>query len=155
MLGALFAGFGPMQFLQLGLGAVSAYSQIQQGRIAAGTAEQQAEQMEIDGIANEAKAINNMVLRIENYDNAMATNEAVFGLLGRDDTSIDAFRQAEQKTLMKDLRTLGMQQELDKGQTKLAAMIEVDRGRNAMRAASIGAITSLGNSYYKARQTIA
>ena len=135
---------GPLAVLQLAMGAVSAFGQIQAGRAAAGTAEQQAEQMEIDGIANEAAAIQNMVARIEQYDNAMATNDAIFGMLGREDSSIDAFRGSEQKVLMRDLRILGTQQELEKGQTKLAAMIEVERGKNAQRASFFNAISSMG-----------
>ena len=145
---------GPLAFVQLAMGAVSAFGALQAGRAAAGTAEQQAEQMEIDGIANEAAAMQNMVARIEQYDNAMATNEAVFGLLGRDDTSIEAFRRSEEKVLMRDIRILGTQQELEKGQTKLAAMIEVERGKNAQRASFFNAISAMGqgiSGYYKYR----
>ena len=135
---------GPLAFVQLAMGAVYAFGAIQAGRAAAGTAEQQAEQMEIDGIANEAAAMQNMVARIEQYDNAMATNEAVFGMLGREDASIEAFRRSEEKVLMRDIRILGTQQELEKGQTKLAAMIEVERGKNAQRASFFNAISAMG-----------
>ena len=74
----------------------------------------------------------------------MATNEAIFGMLGREDASIDAFRSAEQKVLMRDLRILGTQQELEKGQTKLAAMVEVQRGKNAQQASFFNAISAMG-----------
>ena len=147
MIGALLGAFGGGSALagaQLALGAVSTFAQLQAGAAAAGTAEQQAESMEIDGIANEAQALQNMVIRQEQYFDALANNEAIFGftLQGGESTSIEALKVAERRTLVKDLDVLSSQMQLERGQTKLASMIEVQRGRNAQRASLFNAIGS-------------
>lgn len=146
---ALFAGMNAMQGLQLALGAVSIYSGMKAGAVAAGTAEQQAKQMEIDGITNEAQAIQNMNQRIEDYDNAMASNEAAFGLIDRNPDDLVAFKDEEKRVLMRDLKTLKTQRELDKGQTKIASMVEVQRGKNAQRSAIYQAIGTGINTMIK------
>lgn len=159
MIGALLGAFGGGSALagaQLALGAVSTFAQLQAGAAAAGTAEQQAESMEIDGIANEAQALQNMSIRIDQYNDALANNEAIFGftLGGGESTSIQALQAAERKTLVKDIDVLSSQMQLDRGQTKLAAMIEVQRGRNAQRASFFNAIGSGLKGYIAYKESV-
>lgn len=146
---ALLAGMNAVQGLQLALGAVSIYQGMKAGAAAAGTAEQQAKQMEIDGITNEAQAIQNMNQRVEEYDNAMASNEAAFGLINRNPEDLVDFKDEEKRVLMRDLKTLKTQRELDKGQTKIASMVEVQRGKNAQRSAIYQAIGTGINTMIK------
>lgn len=152
MLPALFAGMNAMQGLSLALGAVQAFGAIQAGRAAAGTAEQQAEAMEIDGISAEAQAMENMVARQEDYENAMASNEAAFGLINRNPDDTVAFEDEEERVLMRDLRILRTKQELQQGKVKTAAMIEVNRGKNKQQAyfyQALGAGVESAISYKK------
>ena len=60
------------------LGAVQGFAALQAGAAAAGTAEQQAESMEIKGIVDEAQAIQNMAVRISEYRKAFQSNDAIF-----------------------------------------------------------------------------
>jgi hypothetical protein len=148
-------GLTAFQGLQLAMGAVSAIGQMQAGAAAAGTAEQQAEQMEIDGVVKEAQAMENMSVRMDQYYDATATNDTIFSFMleGAESTSIEAFKESERKVLVKDIDTLGRNMNLEKGATKLAALIEVERGKNAQRASFFNAVSTMGNAYINMRTT--
>ena len=108
--------------------------------------------MEIDGITAEAQAMENMVARQEDYENAMASNEAAFGLINRNPDDVAAFEDEEERVLMRDLRILRTKQELEQGKVKTAAMIEVNRGKNKQQAyfyQALGAGVESAISYKK------
>ena len=135
------------------LGAIQGFAALQAGAAAAGTAEQQAESMEIKGIADEAQAIQNMAVRISEYRKAFDSNDAIFSFRSGGGENIGvqkAFYDAqgsERQVLVKDIATLSQGLQLERGQVKLASMIEVERGKNAQRAAMFEAMGSFVGGY--------
>ena len=128
--------------LQLIATAISAYSSIQAGRAAAGSAEQQAEQMEIDRQMQAVQAQQQSLARVEQYESDMAMNDAIFAMAGRDvsDRSIKAFQRAEAKTIQKDITRGFAQSEMEQGRTLMQAAAERARGKAAMRAGLLQAV---------------
>ena len=122
--------------LQLIATAISAVSSIQAGRAAAGSAEQQAEQMEIDRQMQAVQAQQQSLARVEQYEADMSMNNAIFAMAGRDvsDRSIKAFQRAEAKTVQKDITRGFAQSEMEQGRTLMQAAAERARGKSAMRA---------------------
>lgn len=147
--------------MQLVLGAISGFASLQAGRAARGQAEQQAEAREIQGIADEAQAINNMAIRISEYQKAFNSNDAIFSFIsgGGENIGVDkAFYDAqgsERQVLVKDIATLSQGLTLQRGETKLASLVEIERGKQAQRAAMFDALGSFvgGYSKYKYYQT--
>lgn len=139
------------------LGAISGFASLQAGRAARGQAEQQAEAMEIKGIADEAQAINNMAIRISEYEKAFDSNDAIFSFQSGGGENIGvskAFYDAqgsERQVLVKDIATLSQGLALERGQTKLAGLIEIERGKQAQKAAMFDALGSFvgGATKYK------
>ena len=138
--------------LQLIATAISAYSSIQAGRAAAGSAEQQAEQMEIDRQMQAVQAQQQSLARVEQYESDMAMNDAIFAMAGRDvsDRSIKAFQRAEAKTVQKDITRGFAQSEMEQGRTLMQAAAERARGKAAMKAGLLQAVgtTAEGISDY-------
>lgn len=140
---------------QLLLGAVSGVASLQAGAAARGTSEQQAESMEIKGIVDEAQAINNMAIRISEYEKAFDSNDAIFSFKsgGGENIGVDrAFydvQGSERQVLVKDIATLSQGLALERGQVKLASMIEIERGKQAQRAAMFDAMGSFIGGYSK------
>ena len=132
--------------LQLIATAISAYSSIQAGRTAAGAAEQQAEQMEIDRQMQAVQAQQQSLARVEQYESDMAMNDAIFAMAGRDvsDRSIKAFQRAEAETVQKDITRGFRQSEMEQGRTSMQAAAERARGKNAMRA---GLLQAAGTTF--------
>lgn len=128
--------------LQLIATAISAYSSIQAGRAAAGSAEQQAEQMEIDRQMQAVQAQQQSLARVEQYESDMAMNDAIFAMAGRDvsDRSIKAFQRAEAKTIQKDITRGFAQSEMEQGRTRMQAAAERARGKAAIRAGLLQAV---------------
>jgi len=61
--------------------------------------------------------------------------------------------ESERRVLVKDIDTLGRNMNLEKGATKLAALIEVERGKNAQRASFFNAVSTMGNAYINMKKT--
>lgn len=143
--------------LQLIATAVSAFSSIQAGRAAAGSAAQQAEQMEIDREMQAVQAQQQSIARVEQYEADMAMNDAIFAMAGRDvsDRSIKAFQRAEAKTVQKDITRGFAQSEMDQGRTLMQAAAERARGKAAMKAGLLQAVgtTAEGISDYLKTKT--
>ena len=143
--------------LQLIAGAIGALSSIQAGRAAAGSAEQQAEQMEIDRQMQAVQAQQQSLARVEQYESDMAMNDAIFAMAGRDvsDRSIKAFQRAEAKTIQKDITRGFAQSEMEQGRTRMQAAAERARGKSAMRAGLLQAVGTGFQTYsdYKATKT--
>lgn len=134
--------------ISLILGAVSGFAALSAGAAARGQAEQQAEATEIKGIADEAQAINNMAIRIREYEKAFKSNDAIFSFqsgggenIGVEKAFYDA-QGSERQVLVKDIATLSQGLALERGQTKLAGLIEIERGKQAQRAAMFDALGS-------------
>lgn len=141
--------------IELVMGAISGFASLSAGRAARGQAEQQAEAMEIKGIADEAQAINNMAIRISEYEKAFDSNDAIFSFQSGGGENIGvskAFYDAqgsERQVLVKDIATLSQGLALERGQTKLAGLIEIERGKQAQRAAMFDALGSFVGGYAK------
>ena len=137
------------------MGALSAFSSLAAGRAARGQAEQKAEAREIQGIVDEAQAINNMAIRIREYEKAFKSNDAIFSFQSGGGENIGVQRAfydvqgSERQVLVKDIATLSQGLALEKGQTKLASLIEIERGKQAQRAAMFQALGSLAGGYQK------
>jgi hypothetical protein len=141
--------------VQLIAGAVSAYSSIQAGRTAAGSAAQQAEQMEIDRQLQAVQAQQQSIARVEQYESDMAMNDAIFAMSGRDvsDRSIKAFQRAEAKTVQKDIARGFAQSEMEQGRTLMQAAAERARGKSAMQAGLLQAVGTGFKTYSDYKKT--
>jgi len=141
--------------ISLVLGAIQGFAALSAGAAARGQAEQQAEAREIQGIADEAQAINNMAIRIGEYEKAFKSNDAIFSFLGGGGENIGVQRSfydvqgSERQVLVKDIATLSQGLALEKGQTKLAGLVEIQRGKNAQRAAMFQALGAFAGGYQK------
>ena len=135
------------------LGAVQGVASLQAGGAARGQAEQQAEAMEIKGIADEAQAFQNMSIRIGEYEKAFQSNDAIFSFLSGGGENIGVQKAfydvqgSERQVLVKDVATLSQGLSLQKGQVKLASMVEIERGKQAQRAAMFDALGSFVGGY--------
>ena len=141
--------------ISLILGAIQGFAALSAGAAARGQAEQQAEAREIQGIADEAQAINNMAIRIGEYEKAFKSNDAIFSFLSGGGENIGVQRSfydvqgSERQVLVKDIATLSQGLALEKGQTKLAGLVEIQRGKNAQRAAMFQALSAFAGGYQK------
>lgn len=129
---------------------------VQQGDAELQNAKYRAEQAEIQGIQDEAIAIGNMSIRIDEYEKALDTNDAYFAsYLGRDDASIEAFVEGEKKVLVKDLSNAQKNLTQTRSRARISSLMEIQRGRNAQRASyneAVGHLVSAAGAYatYKA-----
>jgi len=119
-------------------------------------AKYRAKQAEIQGIQDEAIAISNMVLRVDEYEQALDTNDAYFAsYLGRDDASVEARFEGDKKVLVKDLSFAQKNLAQTRSRAKITSLMEIQRGRNAQRASyaeGVGHLVSAAGSFatYKA-----
>ena len=94
-----------------------------------------------------------MALRISEYQKAYNSNDALFSFRsgGGENVGVQkAFynvQGSERQVLVKDIATLSQGLQLERGQVKLASMIEVERGKNAQRAAMFDAMGSFIGGY--------
>jgi len=120
-------------------------------------AKYRAEQSKIQGIQDEAIAISNMVLRVDEYEQALDTNDAYFAsYLGRDDASVEARFEGDKKVLVKDLSFAQKNLAQTRSRAKITSIMEIQRGRNAQRASyaeGVGHLVSAAGSYatYRAK----
>jgi len=120
-------------------------------------AKYRAKQAEIQGIQDEAIAISNMVLRVDEYEQALDTNDAYFSsYLGRDDASVEARFEGDKKVLVKDLSFAQKNLTQTRSRAKITSLMEIQRGRNAQRASyaeGVGHLVSAAGSYatYRAK----
>lgn len=114
-------------------------------------AKYRAKQAEIQGIQDEAIAISNMVLRVDEYEQALDTNDAYFAsYLGRDDASVEARFEGDKKVLVKDLSFAQKNLAQTRSRAKITSLMEVQRGRNAQRASyieGVGHLTTAAGSF--------
>ena len=134
-------------------GAAVAASQYRAGQAAQIQANQQARQMEIDRELNKVQGIQQRNQRLEDYYSARASNDAMFAYLGRDNsTSVEAFKSAQADIVGRDIARSEFQTQMQSSTRTVQARLEVLRGKNALKAAKINAlstIASTANSIYR------
>ena len=134
---------------------VSAYGQMQAGKAARAEArakQAQLEEQKKDAVVTSMQEHN---IRMSNLKAALNFNESVAGVMGRDSGS-DRSLQAIKKRTKTEFETGDSRARLqflrEQSQRSMGIQIAGMQGRNAMRAAKIGAVSSLlsaGNQYSK------
>ena len=96
-----------------------------------------AENMITDRIIGEAQAAQQQNMRYQQYFDDLASNEATL-LYNRDfDASIDAFFASQKEVAFDDLATMQTQAALESGKRTVAALVEIQRGKNQAAATRI------------------
>lgn len=112
------------------------------GGMAAAKAQEQAsrdtaENMITDRIIGEAQAAQQQNMRYQQYFDDLASNEATL-LYNRDfDASVDAFFANQKEVAFDDLATMQTQAALESGKRTVAALVEIQRGKNQAAATRI------------------
>tara|TARA_R110002096_G_scaffold409953_1_gene609476 strand:+ start:13246 stop:13734 length:489 start_codon:yes stop_codon:yes gene_type:complete len=134
---------------------VSAYGQIQAGKAAKAEArakQAQLEEQKKDAVVTSMQEHN---IRMSNLKSAMNINESLAGVMGRDsgsDRSLKAIKEKGQAEFQTEDSRARLQFLREQSQRSMGIQIAGMQGRNAMRAAKIGAVSSLlsaGNQYSK------
>jgi len=130
---------------QIGAAIIGMYGENYKAKAAEIESKQRAKQMQIDRKINEASAMQQQNERFNQYVEARATNDAQFSfqLGGGESTSVDAFQKAQREIVDEDMRVSQRQQMFDSSSRTVAALIERDRGRNAIVAGRINTVTRL------------
>lgn len=132
-------------------GTASALGQYRAGQAAQIQSNQQAKQMEIDRDLNKVRGIQQRNQRLDEYYSARASNDAMFAYLGRDDsTSVEAFKNAQLDVAGKDVGRMQFQTAMESSSRTVQARLEVLRGRNALMASKINALSTLTSTAYNA-----
>lgn len=132
---------------------VSAYGAMQAGKARAAEARAQAAQLEEQKKDAKVTAMQEHNIRMENLNVMLGVNASLAGVMGRDeDRSLAAIKQK----ILKEATTLEdrarVQYLSDQSQRSMGIQIANMRARNARRAGTISAISSLlsaGNQYSK------
>lgn len=134
-----------MAFFQIAAAAMSVIGTMQAGKAQQIASEQQAKQMEIDRKVGEAQAMALRNQRIAEYNSARATNNAQFSFQtgGGESTSIDAFKRKQRRTLESDVVASQRQSGLESSSRTVGALLERQRGANAMYAAKINSMSTI------------
>ena len=147
----------PLTIMMLGSTALSAFGQIQAGRASAGQSLQNAELelLNTEMMAIEAKQ--SAAIRMSEYKREEATNLNTFANMNRDfsDPSVKAFLRRQKEIIGEDLQAASMKSSMEVTQGKMTAASLRSQGRNQMRSATVGALTTIasgGYSYYKNRR---
>jgi hypothetical protein len=144
----------PIPYLAIavaGAGIAGALGQYRAGQAAQIQANQQAKQMEIDRDLNKVRGIQQRNQRLDEYYSARASNDAMFAYLGRDDsTSVEAFKNAQLDVAGKDVGRMQFQTAMESSSRTVQARLEVLRGRNALMASKINALSTLTSTAYNA-----
>jgi hypothetical protein len=144
----------PIPYLAIavaGAGIAGALGQYRAGQAAQIQANQQAKQMEIDRDLNKVRGIQQRNQRLDEYYSARASNDAMFAYLGRDDsTSVEAFKNAQLDVAGKDVGRMQFQTAMESSSRTVQARLEVMRGRNALMASKIKALSTLTSTAYNA-----
>ena len=131
---------------------LSVYSSLRGGAIAAGTAAQQAEQIEINRRLEDVNAKQQALARSAQYDIDMSTNAALFAFAGRDasDRSVKAFMESQRNVLSQDNTRLAQQSQMKQSQLRMQAAAERSRGQQEQTQSYLNAamtITNFGTKY--------
>lgn len=125
-------------------GGAQALAQVRAGQAQQLASNQQAAQMKIDRDLNKVQALQQRNQRLEDYYSARASNDAMFAYLGRDDsTSVEAFRNAQAEVVGRDVGRAEFQSTMESSSRTVQARLEVIRGRNALQASKINALSTI------------
>ena len=134
---------------------VGAYGQIQAGKAKRAEARARAAQLEEQKKDAVVQTMQEHNIRLANFKSMQNVNDSIAGVMGRDSGS-DRSLQAISKRAEKEFETEDSRARLqflrEQSQRTMGAQFAIMQGKNAMRAAKIGAVSSLlsaGNSYSK------
>lgn len=142
----------------LGTSLLSAYGQMQAGKLQARAAEIDAYNKETEAIQNQALATQQANARREEYDLATSANIAQFAAMGRDigsDKSVAAFLERQKEIVGKDIGRIGTQAQMENLGLRFAAAGDRFRGRAAYQASVYSAIGTIGQGLHSFASTMA
>ena len=134
---------------------VSAYGSMQAGKAQRAEAQARKAQLLEQKKDAEVSAMQEHNIRMGNLSAALGLNESLAGVMGRDsgsDRSLKAIKNKMKSEADTEESRSRLQYLSDQNQRSMGMQIEDMRGKNAMRAARIGAVSSLlsaGNQYSK------
>jgi hypothetical protein len=138
-------------------GVLQMQAQQEQAAIAAGNAEQQAEQREIDLKLQKIEASQRATLRLEEFENALATNEALFATMRDIEaspyTTVGAFLGGQEKLVARDISRNSTQSQLEQGQTRISIAADRAKSKNLLAAGQLSAMITGANTLYKVGET--
>ena len=139
-------------------GLLQMQAQKEQAAIAAGNAAQQAEQREIDLKLQKVEASQRATLRLEEFENALATNEALFATMRDIETSpyttVGAFLGGQEKLVARDISRNSTQSQLEQGQTRISIAADRAKSKNLLAAGQLSAMITGANTLYKVGETL-
>lgn len=139
-------------------GALQMQAQQEQAAVAAGNAEQQAEQREIDLKLQKVEASQRATLRLEEFENALATNEALFATMRDIEaspyTTVGAFLGGQEKLVARDISRNSTQSQLEQGQTRISIAADRAKSKNLLAAGQLSAMITGANTLYKVGETL-
>jgi len=134
---------------------VSAYGSIQAGKAQRAEAQARKAQLLEQKKDAEVSAMQEHNIRMDNLNAVLGLNESLAGVMGRDsgsDRSLKAIKNKMKSEANTTENRARLQYLSEQSQRSMGMQIEDMRGKNAMRAARINAVSSLlsaGNSYSK------
>ena len=113
-----------------------------------------AEAMITDRITGEAQAAQQQVMRYQQYFDDLASNEATL-LMNRDfDASIEAFFADQKEITFDEMAVMASQAVLESGKRTVAALVEVQRGKNEAMATRINTWSNFASGMHDLTKTI-
>jgi len=139
-------------------GILQMQAQKEQAAIAAGNAAQQAEQREIDLKLQKVEASQRATLRLEEFENALATNEALFATMRDIEaspyTTVGAFLGGQEKLVARDISRNNTQSQLEQGQTRISIAADRAKSKNLLAAGQLSAMITGANTLYRVGETL-
>ena len=139
-------------------GILQMQAQKEQAAIAAGNAAQQAEQREIDLKLQKVEASQRATLRLEEFENALATNEALFATMRDIEaspyTTVGAFLGGQEKLVARDISRNSTQSQLEQGQTRISIAADRAKSKNLLAAGQLSAMITGANTLYRVGETL-
>lgn len=112
-----------------------------------------AEAMITDRITGEAQAAQQQVMRYQQYFDDLASNEATL-LMNRDmDASLEAFFADQGKITFDEMAVMASQAVLESGKRTVAALVEVQRGKNEAMATRINTWSNFASGMHDLSKT--
>lgn len=145
--------------LGVGFSFLSAAAQLQAGKVQQRAAETNAFNIETDKVLNKAAAVNAANQRKRQFEFAQSANIALLSAQGRDiggaDRSVEAFLRRNRETAFEDISAIADQEVIESYKIMQQAYAERARGRDAMRAARVGAFTTIASALLNYQSTLA
>ena len=145
-------------FATIAGGVLQMQAQKEQAAIAAGNAAQQAEQREIDLKLQKVEASQRATLRLEEFENALATNEALFATMRDIEaspyTTVGAFLGGQEKLVARDISRNSTQSQLEQGQTRISIAADRAKSKNLLAAGQLSAMITGANTLYRVGETL-